>query len=325
MKNLFENFKKTILLCVKSVGSSMDLFRLRKKKFYVVIIAFIFIVIVATLPAYINYTSQTGQNLMSKYVGLENSMNELFLNPANNIDCKIENKILVCENDESLKFVHQVINDGVTYTVLVNPSSEELEQLKEEPAWNTPSNYDNYVSFTKEGLTVRYVQNKSLNTRTVDSIYLIGGYGKLDGFDFGVIQTEIQAVSDQTIRVKAASFYSSTIVKQVNITVNQVIFLYQFITVFISIFAFIFISAIILKGNNLFNKGKGFKFKETFKIAVFASFQPLAVSLLVGLLFKIEFTLIFSISYLVRIVYLYFKFLTNKNTTLFDDVAKGLI
>ena len=85
---------------------------------------------------------------------------------------------------------------------------------------------------------------------------------------------------------------------------------------------FLLVVALLVKGNYLIKRKKGFKYSQSLKVAIIASMQSATIAL-VASLFGMDFMNILGLALTVRILYIYIKYTgSKKNTQWLDDLYK---
>lgn len=310
---------ETIKLCFKSIYNSLALFKLRKKSFITALGVLVITIFLSTMPSFLKYANEDGTQMINRLPRFENAMNHIFLNEDYKIDCEIKDNLLVCDEGYSLEKIIVTptgANTDVKYNLIVNTTMIDNEATFE----GAPEN-ENFIYFGREGFIAKYVV-RDHTKEEVNPVYIRGDYSLNEGFNFKEAFERTRDIETDDDRGRYASILSITLVSNIIKSSNKQQFIGFLTMISTAVVAFVLISSFILKGYNLFNKGKGFKFKETLKIACFATLQPLVIAyalLIVGL----DYTMTFSFAYLFRIAFLYFRYITSKKSNLFDLIATG--
>ena len=71
---------------------------------------------------------------------------------------------------------------------------------------------------------------------------------------------------------------------------------------------------------SLFKIKKGFKLRECLKLSITASLPALIAGVIFYLIAKIDFTLTFGVVYMIRILFIYFKFIFPTKNNIFAEL-----
>lgn len=329
MKNKAKDFFKALLewlkTVLKSIVNSKALFSLRKYNFFFALITLVVVIGSASLPSYISYVQMTGQDLMSKLPGLPIAMNEI-LTKTEIYDCEIKDKKLVCDKNydpvDSTTFTYKNDTD-VKYKIMVN-TIDTTQTFT--PSATQKGEYDNFVMFSQNFYRARFTDRMFIDGKWDLTTYEIyGTYDELEGMNIKALQEEVRAIADETTRINWASVISANIVKGVNASGYKTILELNLVSTILSTVVFVFLASFILKGDNIFGRGRGFKFKETIKIATYATLQPLFLSFIFWLFTHVQFPIIFGFLYLARICYIYFRYLFKKDSKFYEELEQQKI
>lgn len=298
MENKFLTNMKSLL---KSFISNKELF---KRRTYSIIIPLIFLIMTCAtlcLPSYFSSKQIKMETISKNFPSVEKAMEELL---TSGLKCKVNNATLVCDEDSIS--INKVIptdpENNIKYTIIANQKSIALDTTVDQ---NKYKETDNMIIFLNSYIRIRYVIRDYVNPVEINEI--LGDYSRFEGLDFEQLCIELLENND-TKEEKVNKFildtYKSTLETQLFITS---------VSSFISFMLLVLVSCLMLKGQYLFKRKKGFKFSDCLKISLTTTLPALIISLLVSLLSSVDFATVFGLLFVGRIVFIYLKYIFPKN------------
>ena len=302
MKN---NFKENLTTLFKSTTNTKILFERRKNSLLFPLIITLLILFMMCVPRYLFSLNANKENIIKSFPKISEPMEALL---TNSLDCKVKNQALVCSKDA--KQINMVVGDDIKYTVIANAKSISIDT---NVSYESKKDTDNIIILLKNYIKIRYIERDYVNEK-VKTYEILGDYSKFEGYDFKEISQKL-ASHPELAEKEASNFvhnaYLSTLDTQFLVNLSSSI---------TSLLLFIFVSSIILKSPNLLKIKKGFKFIDCLKISITASLPSLIVSTLLYFLTGTDFTLLFGLIYVIRILYIYFKYIFSTKNSIFKEL-----
>lgn len=301
-KNLITNIKSLFKCCI----SNKELFERRKNSIFFPLLILVFILCIMTIPPYLKAKSTTGEEIMEKFPKVSVPMEELF---SISLDCKIENSKLVC--NENAQQINKLMGDEIKYTVIVNTGTNTTPI---EVKYEEPKDTDNLILLLSNNVKIRYCQRDYVNKKII-TYEIIGGYSQLNGFDFTEVSENIKQnpdIAKQEIESFFKNIYLSTLINDgfTSALANSIA----------SFSIFLLTTALIIKLPTLFKKSKGFRFGECIKISLTSSLPALLIATVFSLITPFDFSSTFSMIYIIRILYIYFRYMSSKSNNIFKTL-----
>lgn len=296
MKNKFITNIKSLL---KSFISNRELF---KRRTYSIIIPLIFFLIscaTLSIPSYFSSRKMEFDTISKNFPSLEEAMEELL---TSGLKCTVSNATLVCDKDSPA--VNKVVTteNNIKYTIIANQKSIALDTTVDQ---NKAKDTDNIIIFLNNYIRIRYVIRDYVNPVEVNEI--LGDYSIFEGINFEELSTELlenENTQSNEVQGFILSTYKSTLKTQLFLNI---------VSSFISFSLLVLVSCIMLKGQYLLKRKKGFKFSDCLKISLTTTFPALLISLLISLLSTADFATVFGFIFVARIVFIYLKYIFPKN------------
>lgn len=293
--------KNKILLNLKSLFKStintQELFGRRKNSFIIPLFIYLLILSLLCVPAYLFSINTKSENIVKKFPQIQEPLEKLL---TSSLNCSVKNASLVC--DESADTINMLVGEEIKYTVIANQDSIALDTTVENKSKDT----DNLIILFKNIIRIRYIEHDYANEKII-TYEVIGDYSEFEGYDFKQISEKLTS-NPTLIESEVNSFvhkaYLSTLDTQL---------ITNLANAFISFTLLLLVTCIILKGPFLFKFKKGLKFTECIKISLTATLPALVISLLLYLLFGTDFASILGLLYVIRIMYIYFRYVLPKN------------
>ncbi len=309
MKNKFILNIKSLF---KSIFNSKELFNRRKNSFLVPLIIFLLTIFMTAFPTYFTSINKNSSEIIKNFPGIYKPMETLL---TSSLDCKIEKEVLTC-TENSIK-VNQVVEfyDEATqrtykYTIIANePNISSDISVTYSPVKDT----DNLIILLNNYIKIRYVERDYVN-QNVKTYEILGDYSEFEGYDFKTISDKLLS-SPELVNEEVTNFiyktYLSTLDTQLLVGIASAL---------LSFLVFILVSSFILKSTTLFKKKKGFKYRECLKISLTSALPALLIASCGALLFKADFTSIYALIYIGRVLYIYFRYLYSNKNNIYKDL-----
>jgi len=312
MKEKIINNAKTLF---KSCTDNKILFERRKNSILIPIIIFIISIFMVTVPSYLSSNKLSSEKVMKNFPYIEEPMKKLL---TYSLDCSVEDAQLICA-DDAIKInepinVTQLDENGdetviATYYIMANNST--IKNIDVE--YNTPKKTDNIILLLKNYIKIRYIVRDHVNEEII-SYEIIGDYSEFEGYNFKEISEKLTSnpeLADKEIIDFIYTTYLSTLDTQLLVNLSSSLLSFLF---------FVLISSLILKGPYLFRRKKGFKFSECLKISLTSSLPALLAGILIYFIFGMDFALVYGIIYIIRIIYIYFKYILSNKNSIFKEL-----
>lgn len=305
MKNkILTNIKSLFTSCV----NSKELFEWRKKSFIFHFIVLILILCAMTIPQYTKAKSVTGEEVMQSFPDVEEAFSELF---TISLDCKVTDSKLVCS--DTAEEINRIMGTSTEYTVIVNTGTYTTPI---DVTYETPLPTDNLILLLENNIKVRYCERDKVNKK-IKVYEIIGGYTELNGFDFTEMTKSLNENPD-SLNQEITSFMQKIYLS----TIESEGFSKSLSSSVVSFGLFLLTTALILRFPTLFKRSKGFKFGECIKISLISAFPLLFIAAIFSLILTADFSFIFMLLYVIRILYIYIRYLSSKQHGIYNTLYK---
>lgn len=300
-KNFKDNFKSLF----KSAINNRVLFERRKNSFIAPFIIFLLAIFMMSVPSYLFSMNVSKDKVIRNFPDVKEPISALL---TSSLDCKVVNSKLVCS--ETADQINLVVGENTKYTVIANQSTITTDTTV---SYNNPKDTDNLVILLSQYIKIRYCARDHINQK-VDTYEIIGDYSKFEGYDFKEIAQTLSS-SPETIDTEATNFvyntYLSTLDTRLIISVSSAL---------TSFLLFVIVASVILKGTTLFRRRKGFKFSECLKISITSSLPALVLGTVFYFLIGIDFAMSYGFIYLIRIVFIYIKYILSTKNNIYTEL-----
>ncbi len=300
-----QKFKSNIKTLAKSTYSNKALFERRKNSFIVPIIIFLLVIFMLCVPSYILARKVKSSNIIKNFPEIYAPMESLL---TRNLDCHVSNKLLVC--DENAEKVNILVGDSIKYTVIANNPTISIDT---NVVYENPKDTDNIILLLSKYIKIRYSQRDYVNGK-VNTYEIIGDYSDFEGYDFKDISQKIAnnpSILNSEIESFVHTTYLSTLDTKLLVNISSLL---------VSFIMLILVTSLILKGPYLFRRKKGFKFSECLKISLTSSLPALLLGIIVYFLTGMDFANAFGIIFMVRIVFIYFKYIFSTKNNIYKSL-----
>lgn len=297
-----QKFKSNIKTLAKSTYSNKALFERRKNSFIVPIIIFLLVIFMLCVPSYILARKVKSSNVIKNFPEIYAPMESLL---TRDLDCHVSNKLLVC--DENAEKVHILVGDSIKYTVIANNPTISIDT---NVVYENPKDTDNIILLLSKYIKIRYSQRDYVNGK-VNTYEIIGDYSDFEGYDFKEISQRIAndpSILNTEIENFVHTTYLSTLDTKLLVNISSLL---------VSFLILVLVTSLILKGPYLFKRKKGFKFSECLKISLTSSLPALILGMLIYFLTGMDFANAFGIIFMVRIVFIYFKYIFSTKNNIY--------
>lgn len=300
-----EKIKLNFYSLYKSMFNNKALFERRKNNFLFPIIIFILAVCMMILPPYLKSVNQDDDFIMKQFPQINEPMKKLL---TSSLDCRVENETLVCAEDAIE--INTFVGTDIVYTIVANPKSFTLNT---EATYSKPQKTDNIIILLNNYIKIRYCHRDHVNQKLI-TYEIIGDYSEFENYDFKEISDKLNSnptLIESEIRSFVSKAYHSTLDTYLLVNLSSSLF---------SLVLFVFVSSLIIKWPTLIKRKKGFKYSECLKISLTSSLPALIFGTILYFLSGIEFFLSFAIIYIVRILFIYFKYIFSNKNNIFIEL-----
>jgi len=300
-----EKFKNNLNSLFKSTINNRTLFERRKNSFIAPLIIFILAIFMMSVPSYLFSINVSKDKVIKNFPDINEPISELL---TSSLDCRVINSKLVCS--ETAEQINLVIGEKTKYTVIANQSTISTDTTV---TYNNPKDTDNLVILLSQYIKIRYCVRDHINQK-VNTYEIIGDYSKFEGFDFKEIAQTLSS-SPELIDAESSNFvynaYLSTLDTKLIVNISSAL---------TSFLLFVIVASIILKGTTLFKRRKGFKFSECLKISITSSLPALILGTVFYFLIGIDFAMSYGFIYLIRIVFIYVKYILSTKNNIYVEL-----
>lgn len=306
----------------KDLGSSIvdtrSLFKFSIYSWITPLIIIMLTISIMFLPMVISYNNLTSQDIVNDVKHIDKVLAHTL---SKDFKCSVSNLELNCE-EKYLPFNYTYTNeDGLEYKYSIYVNSDVSEIDFSVGTFEAPAPNENYLIFFKSTFRYRYVYRDPASKR-VTEYQLTSFYDKLEGLNFEQIKQNALEYSTQEEQDKYLLEQSNEIL------LNGFKGLLKE-TIFISVVSncgiyllFLLVVSLLIKGNYLLKRKKGFTFSQSIKISIVASIQSLFIAIVL-MLMGLDFVTALGLSLTARILYIYIKYTgSSKNITWMDDLYK---
>lgn len=304
----------------KDLGSSIfDTNRLFKFATYSWITPLIVLILILTImvtPSLVNYNTLKTESITSSVKHVDKVLAHTL---KQDYKCSVSNQELNCQEKYLPASYTYTNEDGLEFKYNIYVNSDVTGIDFNIGTFEKPSPNENYLIFSKSAFKYRYVYRDPASKNVIE-YQLESFYDNLEGLDFSKIKqnsltyTDLAAQenylleqSDYILLNGLKAMMKETIL--VSISANAIMFV-----------MFILIVALLIKGNYLFKRQKGFKYSQGLKIALVASMQSLLIAIVL-MLMGLDFITSLGLALTARIIYIYVKYTgSNKNTKWMEDM-----
>ena len=258
-----------------------------------------------SVPSYLFSINVSKDKVIKNFPDINEPISELL---TSSLDCRVINSKLVCS--ETAEQINLVIGEKTKYTVIANQSTISTDTTV---TYNNPKDTDNLVILLSQYIKIRYCVRDHINQK-VNTYEIIGDYSKFEGFDFKEIAQTLSS-SPELIDAESSNFvynaYLSTLDTKLIVNISSAL---------TSFLLFVIVASIILKGTTLFKRRKGFKFSECLKISITSSLPALILGTVFYFLIGIDFAMSYGFIYLIRIVFIYVKYILSTKNNIYVEL-----
>ena len=302
MKNKFFNSTKKLL---ESSYNNKALFERRRSSFVAPLLIFILTICMMVLPQYIYSNNQSSKDVLKSFPEINAPLSALL---TKGLDCSVKNNKLYCAEDAEQ--INIVVGENIKYTVIANVSSISANIDVE---YNAPKDTDNFVLLLNNFIKMRYVERDHVNQKII-TYEILGDYSEFEGLNFKEISQKI-ANDPSIVNTEVEQFvfktYKSTL--DTKLIVNLSSSLLSFVILVLTV-------SLIFKFPTLFKRKKGFKFSECLKLSLTSSLTALIAGVLLFFVANIEFSFTFGMIFVIRALYLYFKYILSSKNNIFKEL-----
>lgn len=316
------NKKEKTIEYLKDLGMSTIntnyLFKFAIRHWITPLIAFIIVTACLIVPPYLRNNNKTGDQIINQSGILYSDM-ALSYALSTDVKCKISNAgILEC--DEGYKYIEahkEFENDygkKIYYDIYINAKDDitlldEQEHFKVE-SYSDPG--DNYIALYEESFIIRYVyRNSDTGNYSIFKVY--GFYTELSGLNLHDKFIEASTLEESEAKAKFDNLADEIIAKGYNAAYAEV----QFIQLTSNLFSYLLligIASLLIKGNYLLNRKKGFKYTQCIKITIMSSCMALPVAFILSL-FRFDLVTMFGLIITFRTLYIWLRYTSSRKNT----------
>ena len=299
------NFKENCKSLFRSAIDNKALFERRKNSFIAPIVILLLAIVMMCVPNYLLSLGVKGSDLLKQFPHIESPLETLL---TSSLDCKVVDGSFICDDNEQP--LNVVVGDTIKYTVIVNQNTIAADT---EVVYNTPKDTDNLIILLKNYIRIRYVERIYVEGE-IKTHEIIGDYSNFEGFNLKEISTAIsnnpELLSEET----------NTFIEKAYKSTLDIALYASFINSVVPFLIFILITSLMLKSPTLFKRKKGFTYLECMKISITSILPALLISTVSFLLLGTDVASILGIVYLIRIIFIYFKYLWSSNRNIYVEL-----
>jgi len=288
------NFKENMSSLFKSSYNNKVLMDRRKNSLVIPLIILALAIFMMAVPNFLFSINTKSDDIIKNFPEISKPLEHLF---TSSLDCSVKEEKLVC--NENAEQINVVVGDDIKYTVIANAKSISIDTTV---AYENKKDTDNIIILLNKYIKIRYVERDYVNEK-VKVYEIIGDYSKFEGLNFKSLSDKISnkpELLSREINSFVHNTYLSTLDTQLLVILSSSA---------IMLLLFVFVTSIILKAPSLFRRKKGFKFSECLKISLTSSLPALFFGIVVYFLLGISFPLTYGLIYVIRIIYIYFKYI----------------
>ena len=300
-KKFIDNLKSLF----KSSYDNKILFERRKNSFLAPIIIFVLTICMMILPSFFVLNSKSSADIMKSFPKINEPLSTLL---TSNLNCSVKDNKLDCAEDAEQ--INLLVGDEIKYTIMANLSTIGTNI---DVVYNTPKDTDNFILLLQNFIKIRYVERDHVNQKVI-TYEILGDYSELEGYNFQEVSNRIyndSSIINQEIENFIFKTYHSTI--DTNLIVNLSSSLLSLLLLILTVsFAF--------KFPTLLKRRKGFKFSECLKLSATSSLSAFIIGTLLFFVVNIDFSIIFGMTFIIRALYVYFKYITSGKNSIFKEL-----
>lgn len=312
--NKIKEFFKDLLT---SIYKTSSLFKFAIYKWVTPFIVFVIVATVMCLPTLISYNRLSAEFITSNVSYSDKVLSHIL---SQDIKCSINDSKLVCDENYSYNELYEFTNgngDTIKYKIYINTNISDVDFSVGE--FGQHGDNDNYFVFFQESFRYRYTYHNP-RTEKVEQNEALGAYTNLNNLDFHQIYlSSLQAENQDEYLINVSNNiilegYKVLAYEAMTITIITHIGMYL---------CFMAVVSLLMKGNYLLSRNKGFKFTQALKISIISSIQSLLIALILWLVAGFNLTNAFGLALTIRSMYIYIKYTASrKNISWLDDMYK---
>lgn len=311
---ILNKIKEISIDLFKSLYKTMDLFKFCIHNWITPLLIFILICAVMVVPTINTYNSIKLEDITKNVSYLDKVVAHVL---SNDVKCSINDSKLTCDEGYSYREVYEFKNnndDTIKYNIFINTSVSDIDFSV--GSFGEHFDTDNYLIFFETTFTYRYAYHNP-QTETVNEYKLYGFYDNLNGINLhDVYTTSLQQEDSQAYLLSQGQ---NIIVEGYKAVASELILTTLVSNIGLYIL-FMLVVALLLKGNFLLKRKKGFKYSQALKIAIIGSLQSVLIALVLSL-FNMNFSDMFGLAICVRMLYIYIRYTgSKKNTKWIEDL-----
>ena len=297
-KEKIKTYLHDLLFCTFNTKS---LFKFAIYSWITPLVVFILVCAAISLPPVISYNRLTSESVTSNVLYLDKIMAHVL---STDVKCHVEDKRFLCDEGYSYEEIYEFKNsnnDTIKYKIVINKSISDMKfDLGE---YGTHYDSDNYLVFFETTFAFRYALH-DIKTEKVKATTLYAFYDNMEGWNLSDIYTQslTQENPESYLLAKSNEMilggYKALLKEQIYTSLVADIGMYVVL---------ILIIGLLIKGNLMFKRKKGFKYSQSLKIGLVASLQSMIIAFVLSL-FGMNFMALFGLILVARIIYIYIRY-----------------
>ena len=313
-KSKIKDYFKELLKSIYDTGS---LFKFAIYSWLTPLIILIITIAILVTPTLVAYNTLDVASIESQIPQIDNVLADTL---SRDFKCSISDKKLACD-EKYLPFDSTFTGEnGVNYTYKVFVNSDVSGLTFAPGTFENPAANENYLIFFESSFRYRYVY-RDPTSKSVIEYQLSSFYDNLDGVDFSKISQTYHSYEDEQAGKEYLLTQSHNILLEgVKALAYETMFI-SFVSDIGTYLLFLLIVALLIKGNYLLKRKKGFSYSQSLKIAIVSSIQSILASLILVLFAGVEFITALGLTITARVLYIYIRYTgSRKNTKWIEDL-----
>lgn len=312
--NKFVNFWKEL---GRSLISTEYLFKFGIKHWITPLIVFLSITTLIVIPPYLQNNNLSGDEVLM-YTGVYYADDALSYALSLDVKCKVVDNRLSC--DDGYKLVEKQMQfenkhgKKIEYDIFINADAD-IAALDDQAYFKIekyPDDGDNYIALYKESFIMRYVYRND-DTGAYSVYKTFGFYTELNGLDLHQVYTEAMSL-EETAKIEKFNSVSDEIIAKGFKAANAENNFIKLASNLFSYLLLIAIASVLIKGNYLLNRHKGFKYSQCIKVTIIASIQSYIIGFIFSL-FRFDLVNVFGLALTFRTIYIWFRYTSSRKNT----------
>lgn len=317
MENNKSKIKQYFKDLFRSIYDTTSLFKFCVYSWLTPLIILLITIAIMVTPTLISYNTLNVEDITTQLPQLDKVVADTL---TRDFKCNIKDKQMHCQ-ESYLPFESSFTGDnGVEYKYKVFVNSD-VSGLKFEPGtFETPAANENYLIFFKDSFRYRFVY-RDPTSKSVTEFQLSSFYDNLEGMDFSKVTQKYLSYENQQEAQNYIMNQSHTLLLEgLKALAYETMFI-SFVSDIGTYLLFLLIVALLIKGNYLLKRKKGFSYSQSLKLSIVASIQSILAAIVLLVFSGVDFTMGLGLALTARILYIYIRYTgSRKNTKWIEDL-----